>query len=313
MRTVIAGGSGFLGQALSASLAGAGHHIQILTRHARGPGASPASAAAEHIAWTADGSVGPWAGPCAGADLVINLAGESIGSRRWSAAQKARLIQSRLLATRSLARFVKESSRPPAAFISASAIGFYGNRGGETLTEDAAAGTDFLAGLAASWEREALAAQGGATRLVLLRTGIVLDPGHGALASMLTPFRFFAGGPFGSGRQFMSWIHRDDWVSLVRWAIDTPACRGALNLTAPNPVTNAAFARALGRALHRPAFLPAPAFALSLLLGEMAGPLLLFSQRVVPARAEAGGFRFAFPELDGALADLLNAPVAPAA
>jgi uncharacterized protein len=306
MRTVIAGGSGFLGQALAASLASAGHHIQILTRRAGSHRTSPASGAIEQIAWTADGSVGPWAGPCAGADVVINLAGESIGDRRWSAARKARLVESRLRATRSLARFVNESRQPPAAFISASAIGFYGNRGDDTLTEDAAAGTDFLAGLAASWEREALAAQNGATRVVLLRTGIVLDPHSGALARMLTPFRFFVGGPFGSGRQLMSWIHRDDWVSLVRWAVDTPECRGPLNLAAPNPVTNATFARALGRTLHRPAFLRVPAFALRLLLGEMAGPLLLFSQHVVPARAQAGGFRFGYPELDGALANLLG-------
>ena len=305
MRIVIAGGSGFLGRALSASLARAGHHLQILTRHASDPGASPASSAIEQISWTADGSVGPWAGPCAGADIVINLAGESIGSHRWSAARKARLVRSRLLPTHSLARFVNESKQPPAAFISASAIGFYGNRGDETLTEDAQAGTDFLAGLSADWEREALTAQSAATRVVLLRTGIVLDPGHGALASMLMPFRFFAGGPFGSGRQFMSWIHRDDWVSLVRWAIDAPDLRGALNLTAPNPVSNVTFARSLGRALHRPAFLPAPEFALRILLGEMAGPLLFFSQRVVPERAQAGGFRFAHPGLDEALANLL--------
>jgi hypothetical protein len=141
---------------------------------------------------------------------------------------------------------------------------------------------------------------------VLLRTGIVLDPGEGALAKMVPPFRLFAGGPFGSGRQYMSWIHRDDWVSLAKWAIETPAVRGPLNLTAPNPVTNADFARALGRALHRPAFIPAPGLALKMILGEMAGPLLLDSQRVVPARALAGGFRFAHPNLDAALASLLK-------
>jgi uncharacterized protein (TIGR01777 family) len=143
--------------------------------------------------------------------------------------------------------------------------------------------------------------------VVLLRTGIVLDRQEGALAKMLTPFRLFAGGPFGSGRQFMSWIHRDDWVSLAKWAVETPEVSGALNLTAPNPVTNADFARALGRALNRPAVIPAPGFALKMLLGEMAGPLLLYSQRVVPARALAEGFRFSHPELDEALADLLEA------
>jgi len=190
--------------------------------------------------------------------------------------------------------------------VSASAIGFYGDRGEETLTESARPGRDFLAQLGAEWETAALAAQGDRTRVVLLRTGIVLDPREGALAKMLTPFRLFAGGPFGSGRQFMSWIHRDDWVSLAKWAVETPEVRGPVNLTAPNPVTNADFARALGRALGRPAFVPTPGFALKLALGEMAGPLLLYSQRVVPARALEGGFRFAHPALDEALADLLR-------
>jgi hypothetical protein len=190
-------------------------------------------------------------------------------------------------------------------FVSASAIGIYGDRGSDTLTESARPGRGFLAELGAPWEQEALAVQGEKTRVVLLRTGIVLDPGEGALAKMLLPFRLFAGGPFGSGRQFMSWIHRDDWVSLARWAAETPGVRGPLNLTAPNPVTNADFARSLGRALGRPAILPAPGFALTLALGEMAGPLLLYSQRVVPARALEGGFRFAHPDLDEALADLL--------
>ena len=315
MRIVIAGGSGFLGRALSASLAGAGHHVQILTRRTasrdapRPAAAQPAPespGATEHIAWGGDGSVGPWAAPCSGAHVVINLAGQSIGDARWSAARKESLVRSRLLATRSLTRFVNETRQPPAAFLSASAIGFYGDRGDTALKEDAPPGTDFLAGLCVAWEQEAMKAQSDATRVVLLRTGIVLDPGHGALARMLLPFRLFAGGPFGSGRQFMSWIHRDDWVSLVRWAMEAPGLRGAVNLTSPNPVTNSVFARTLAAALGRPALLPTPAFALKFALGEMAEPLLLFSQRVVPARALAGGFTFAHPDLDDTLADLLE-------
>jgi hypothetical protein len=252
-----------------------------------------------------DGTAGPWAPSCAGADVVVNLAGESIAAGRWTSARKAQLRGSRLLATRSLACFVAEAEQPPATFISASAIGFYGNRGDETLTEDANAGNGFLAGLAVAWEHDALSVQGDRTRVVLLRTGIVLDPREGALVKMITPFQLFAGGPFGSGRQYVSWIHRDDWVSLVRWAIDTPDVRGPLNLTAPHPVTNAEFALSLGRALHRPARLPVPSFVLTLILGEMAGPLLLHSQRVMPARALSGGFRFAFETIDEALGDLL--------
>ena len=305
MRTIIAGGSGFLGRALAQSLAAAGHRVQILTRQP--PSADRAAAGPfERITWTPDGTAnGLWTAPCSGADVIVNLAGESIAAGRWTPRRKLQLRNSRILATRSLARFVADSEQPPATFVSASAIGIYGDRGGEALTESARPGRGFLADLAKAWEQEALAAQGDATRVVLLRTGIVLDPREGALAKMLTPFRLFAGGPFGSGRQFMSWIHRDDWVSLARWAVDTPGVRGPINLTAPNPVTNADFARALGRALGRPAAVPAPGLALTLLLGEMAGPLLLHSQRVLPARALEAGFRFAHTDLDEALADLL--------
>jgi hypothetical protein len=305
MRTVIAGGSGFLGKTLTDSLLAAGHRVQVLTRQPGHPAAPGADRQFERMTWTPDGTAGPWAPACAGADVVVNLAGESIAAGRWTSARKAQLRGSRLLATRSLARFVAEAEQPPATFISASAIGFYGDRGGDTLAEDAGPGQDFLAKLAAAWEHDALAAQGDRTRVVLLRTGIVLDPREGALSKMLTPFQLFAGGPFGSGRQYMSWIHRDDWVSLVRWAIDSPDVRGPVNVTAPHPVTNAEFALALGRALHRPALLPVPSFVLKLILGEMADPLLLFSQRVIPARARAGGFRFAFETIDAALGDLL--------
>jgi NAD dependent epimerase/dehydratase family enzyme len=333
MHIVIAGGSGFLGRGLSSALVEAGHRVQILTRRPTPPRAGhPTTPADGHtlepIVWTPDGSLGPWASACAGADTVINLAGESIGTARWSSARKAQLAESRILATRSLVRFMTanlntrasgpehtahagldttsgETGQRLTTLVSASAIGYYGDRGDDTLTEDARAGSDFLATLAAAWEDEALLARSGTTRVVLLRTGIVLDPTGGALAKMLTPFKLFAGGPFGSGRQYMSWIHRDDWVSLVRWALDTPDVRGPINLTAPHPVTNAEFARALGHALHRPALFPTPAFALKFALGEMADPLLLFSQRVIPARALAGGFRFAFETIEAALRALL--------
>jgi uncharacterized protein len=305
MLIVIAGGSGFLGASLSTALLAAGHRVRILSRQPAPPAVSGPPRQLERIAWTPDGTIGAWASACAGADIVINLAGESIASGRWTPARKARLLESRILATRSLVRLIAESAQPPGAFVSASAIGYYGDRGADTLTEDEGPGHDFLAQLAARWETEALAAQGGRTRVVLLRTGIVLDTREGALAKMLLPFRLFAGGPFGPGRQFMSWIHRDDWVSLVRWAADSPGVHGPLNLAAPAPVTNAEFARGLGRALHRPGFIPIPGLALRLALGEMAGPLLLFSQRVVPARALEGGFRFAHATLDEALASLL--------
>jgi uncharacterized protein len=306
MRIVIAGGSGFLGTALTESLLAAHHRVHVLTRRPGHTAAPGTDRQFERISWTPDGTAGPWAPACAGADVIVNLAGESIGAGRWTSARKAQLRGSRLLATRSLARFIAEAEQPPATFISASAVGFYGDRADDMLAEDDGPGQDFLAKLAVAWEHDAMAAEGDRTRVVLLRSGIVLDPREGALGRMLTPFQLYVGGPFGSGRQYMSWIHRGDWVSLVRWAIETPAIRGPLNLVSPNPVINADFARALGRMLHRPAFVQAPGAVLKLVLGEMAGPLLLYSQRVRPARALEGGFHFEYPTLDEALVDLLR-------
>jgi uncharacterized protein (TIGR01777 family) len=184
--------------------------------------------------------------------------------------------------------------------VSGSAVGYYGPSGDEPKTEDAPAGRDFLAHLCEDWEQEARRAQRPGTRVVLLRTGIVLERSGGALAQMTTPFRFFAGGPLGSGRQYMSWIHRIDWVEMVQWLVQNPAISGPVNATAPHPVTNAELAKSLGRALHRPSLLPAPAFALRLLLGEMAESILT-GQRAIPARAQAAGFHFRYPEVDIAL------------
>lgn len=306
---VIAGGSGFLGRRLAAALAAEGHLVTILTRTPapepprRTPPAGAGSICDVH--WHPDGSIGAWSGTVEGASAVINLAGESIAARRWTTAQKSRLVESRLNATRSLVGAIAAARRPPAIMASASAIGYYGDRGNEELTEASDPGDDFLARLCVRWEREAMRANSPQTRVVLIRTGIVLDPDGGALARMLPPFRAGVGGPLGSGRQYMSWIHRNDWVSLVRWMITNDLVGGPINATAPEPVTNKDFSRTLGRALHRPSLLRAPAFALRLLLGEMTDPLLLASQRVLPARADALGFQFAYPRLEPALQALL--------
>jgi uncharacterized protein len=308
MRIVVAGGSGFLGRSLVRHLAADGHRVQILTRRAVRPGASESASPVELVHWIPDGHIGPWASVCRGTDAIVNLAGESIGEGRWSTARKAQLIASRLQPTRSLVAFIEQTDPRPLVLISSSAVGYYGDRGDEELTESAGRGTDFLAELCHEWEMAALSVRSAATRVVAVRTGVVLDPAVGALPKMLLPFRLFAGGPFGSGQQYVSWIHRDDWVSLVRWVVATPGIDGPLNATAPYSVTNAEFAHALGRALHRPAVLPAPAFALRLLLGEMAEALLLSGQRVLPHRALELGFRFAFERLDAALADLLGRP-----
>jgi hypothetical protein len=306
MRIAIAGGSGFLGRSLTSALLSGGHHVQVLTRQTVRHAQKTPDGRIELVNWTPDGTLGPWATSCAGADIVINLAGESIGKRRWSATRKAELITSRLLPTRSLVSFIEGAVPPPSAFLSASAVGFYGNRGDETLTEDATEGRGFLADLAWRWEQEALNAESDTTRVVFLRTGMVLDTNDGALQKLIPPFKLFGGGPFGTGRQHVSWIHRDDWVSLVQWVIGSPGVRGPVNLTAPRPLTSAEFASALGRALHRPARMTIPAVVLKLVFGEMAEQLLLFSQRVIPARAQAGGFRFAFETIDEALGDLLQ-------
>jgi hypothetical protein len=305
MRIVVAGGSGFLGRTLIRRLLDDGHRVQVLTRQAVRPDTDNPTSSVQRINWTPDGDTGRWASACRGADVVVNLAGEAIGTGRWSFPRKAQLIASRLKPTRSLVTFIRNADPKPALLVSSSAIGFYGDRGDDDLTESAERGSDFLAELCAEWEHEASTARSAATRVAIVRTGIVLDPTEGALAKMLLPFRLGAGGPFGSGRQYMSWIHRDDWVSLVRWMVGTPGLDGPFNATAPCPVTNAEFARTLGRALHRPAVLPTPGFALRLLLGEMAQALLLSSQRVTPHRALDLGFRFAFERLDAALADLL--------
>jgi uncharacterized protein (TIGR01777 family) len=231
----------------------------------------------------------------------VNLAGESIAAKRWTAAQKQKILDTRVQATRSLVSAIRGATAPPPVLISGSAVGYYGPLGDEVVTEDTPPGSDFLARVCVTWEEEARRAATARTRVVCVRTGIVLEKDGGALPQMLPPFRFGVGGPVGSGRQYWPWIHRQDWIDLVRWAVQTPDVSGAVNATAPRPVTNADFARALGRAMHRPAFLPAPTFALRLMLGEMADALLLSGQRVVPRRAERDGFTFTYARVDDAL------------
>ncbi len=291
MRILIAGGSGFLGSALVGAWRADAHEVTVLTRRPRRDG---------EVAWSPEGSDLAWTKAVDGADAVVNLAGEGIADGRWTAARKAAILDSRMHATRALATAINKAARPPTVFISASAIGIYGTRDDGPITEETPPGSDFLAGVCTEWEARALDAAP-TTRVVLLRTGLVLAAGGGALPQLARPFQFFAGGPVGSGRQFMSWIHVDDWVAMVRWALASAAVSGPLNATAPNPETNAAFARALGRAMGRPAILPAPGFALRLALGEMADALILGGQRVLPAKALALGFQFRYPTLDAAL------------
>jgi uncharacterized protein len=301
MRTVIAGGTGFLGRALARALVTAGHDVVVLSRRA----AARPSSNGRAVAWSPDGHAGDWIREIDGAAAVVNLAGESIAARRWSAAQKRRILESRVLATRSLVNAIRQVAQPPQVFVSGSAVGYYGPRGDEPVTEANAPGSDFLARVCVDWEAEARPAES-LTRLAYLRTGLVLDRNEGALPQMLPPFWVGAGGPVGSGRQYWPWIHVQDWVDLAHFVIQTPSAAGAINATAPAPVTNAEFAAALGRVLGRPSFLRAPGFALKVVLGEMAGPLLLTGQRAVPAKAEALGVTFSYRRLDDALRAIFN-------
>jgi uncharacterized protein (TIGR01777 family) len=303
MKIIIAGGTGFLGSPLAEMYAEDGHEVRVLsrslipgdTRHDPGTGVPGIT----RVGWKPDGSAGPWASSLEGADAAINLSGESLSGKRWTPQRKADFRTSRILATRSLAAAILAARTPPPVFISGSAVGYYGPRDGQPLSESDPPGSDFLAQLCVEWEKEARKAERPNTRVVTIRTGLVLERSGGPLPEMMRPFKLFIGGPVGSGRQYVSWIHRLDWIEIVRWIVQTPEVAGPLNATAPHPITNRELARALGRALHRPSLIPAPGFALKIALGEMAD-LVLTGQRVLPAQAQKQGYHFRYPEIDQA-------------
>jgi uncharacterized protein (TIGR01777 family) len=258
------------------------------------------------VAWNpATGELG---GAAVGADAVVNLAGASIADGRWSATRKAELRSSRIDTTRALVAALAKMNARPSVLVSATATGFYGNRGDELLTEESQPGTDYLSGLAREWEAEALKAEAIGIRVVLARFGIILARDGGALPRMVLPFRFFAGGKIGSGQQWMSWISLEDVVAVLQFALEKNEVRGPINVISTQPVQNAEFTKTLASVLHRPALFPAPAFALRLVLGEMADALLLSSQRVLPQKLENLGYRFLHADLKSALAAILSAP-----
>ncbi len=294
MRVVVTGGTGFLGRALVAALAGRGDEAVVVTRD---PSRAELPPGARGTGW--DGL----ATAVDGADAVVNLAGETI-AQRWTAAAKARIVGSRAQAAERVGAALRAAKSPPAVLVNASAVGFYGNRGDEELTEASPAGSGFLAETTLAWERAAREAVPDGVRLVLLRTGFVLGEDGGGLSKMLIPFRLGLGGPLGSGRQWVPWVHRDDLVALLLAALDDARFEGPVNATAPAPVPMKELAAALGRVLRRPAFAPAPAFAIRAAMGEMAA-LVLDGQRALPEKALALGFSFRFPDLEPALRDLL--------
>jgi len=302
MKVVITGGSGLVGRALAASLADDGHRAVILSRRPEGvTGVSPGVAVE---AW--DGRSAEALVPLIeGADGVVHLAGENIAAGRWTETRKALIRQSRILSSDAVARAFDRAQRRPAVLLQASAVGIYGPRGDEEIDERDSAGSDFLSRVCGDWEAASDGVEALGVRRVILRTGVVLSRSGGALPRMMMPFRLFAGGPVGSGGQWLPWIHLQDEVGAIRFLLECTETTGPFNLTAPEPLANREFSRLLGRVLGRPSLLPAPGFALRLALGEMS-TIVLTGQRALPVRLLEAGYAFSFPEAEGALRDLLG-------
>jgi uncharacterized protein len=299
MKLVIAGASGFIGSALVQRLSQRTDALKLLSRKPRSP------ARASNIDWLVwePGVAGGWEESVDGADGVVNLAGASIAEKRWTERQKELIRSSRIDSTRALVHAIAKAKEKPQFLINASAVGYYGPRGDETLTEESAPGKDYLARVCLAWEAEANKAQDYGVRVALLRTGIVLGKGKGALAKMVPPFKFFVGGRLGSGKQWMPWIHIEDEIGLILFLIENARAQGRFNATAPNPVTMEEFCKVLGKVLNRPSWAPVPASLLTLLLGEMAD-LVLAGQKALPQAAEKLGYAFRYPNLEGALQSL---------
>ena len=299
MRVFITGATGFIGRALVLRLLGTGHQV---TAWVRDEERARNLLGSEVVLVPTNSSIGEH---IPRANAVINLAGEPVLAGRWKASRKSAIVESRINLTRAIATAIAESPSPPSVLISASAVGYYGDRGDETVEDDTPAGNDFLATLCRDWEASALAAQNSRTRVFIPRLGIVLAPEEGALARMVLPFRFGVGGPIGSGRQYVPWIHIDDLVEILVTALQDERFSGPLIAAAPNPVTSRQLAGAIGIVLRRPSLLPVPGLALRILLGEV-GAYLLTGQRVRPRRLEQLGFVWRYSEIETALADILK-------
>ncbi len=296
MKWTVAGGSGFIGTRLVAHVASRGDDVEVVSRTPSKVTGLPAGARA--VAW--EGL------DVSGRDAVVNLAGKSLFDERWNDRVKDEIVRSRVDTTRAVVDAIGRASPRPRVLVNGSAVGWYGPRGDDELDETAPPGEDFLSRTCVAWEAEAMRAREHGVRVVTLRTGVALGREDGALPRMALPFKLFVGGRVGSGAQWMPWIHVDDLVRLIVFCVETPSVEGPVNAAAPNPLRNVEFAKALGRALGRPSWLPAPAFALRLALGEVA-TLVVEGQRAVPRKALAQGFPFRFPTAEGALADLARA------
>ena len=299
MKILITGASGLVGTAMIPTLKAKGHEIFRLVRK------TPKSA--DEIQWDAEkGFSEAEQAKLKNFDAVVHLAGDSVASENWSEEKKRKIRESRTVGTRVLVDALRKCANPPKILVSASAEGFYGRRGDEILTEDSAKGEGFLADVCAEWEAEAMRAEDFGARVVTPRIGVVLTKDGGALEKMLTPFKFGVGGTIGSGKQWMSWIALDDLINIFHFALENAELNGAINATAPNPVTNEEFTKTLGKVLSRPTILPIPAFGIKFLFGEMGETLLLEGTRVLPKRLQDAGFEFQFANLEDALKHAIN-------
>ena len=304
-RVLITGGTGLIGRALAGDLAKAGYEVIALSRNPSKVSQLPQGVRVEQ--WDGRTAAG-WGALVEGAAAIVNLAGESIGipPLPWTAERKRRIRDSRVNAGRAVVEAVQAAKNKPRAVIQSSAVGYYGLHGDEIITEESAPGDDFLAQVSKEWEASTDQVEAMGVRRAIIRTGVVLSREGGVLQFLSLPFRFFVGGPLGSGKQWMSWVHEADEIGAIRFLIETESARGAFNLSAPQPLTNSEFSRVLARVMNRPAFFRVPGFVMKAALGELAELLLLGGQRVMPARLQAAGYAFRFPEAEAALRDLLR-------
>jgi uncharacterized protein (TIGR01777 family) len=301
MRVIISGGTGLIGRALAKQLAEEGHEVVVLTRNP--DKASGFSSAVRMVKWDARTAQG-WAEWVEGADAIVNLAGAGLADRLWTKSRKQMLVDSRVWAGQAIAEAVAAAKQKPRVLIQASAVGYYGPRKDEPISENEPQGEDFLADLCRKWEDSSASVEQQGVRRVIIRTGLVLSSSGGVLPRLMLPIRLFVGGRVGSGRQYYPWIHLDDQVRAIRFLIDQSSAQGPFNLVAPNPLTNAEFIQSIGRVVRRPTWLPLPEFALRLLAGDLA-TVLVDGQRAIPTGLVDAGFDFKYPNLEEAIVDLV--------
>lgn len=303
-RIIITGATGFVGRPLSIELSRAGYEVVVLSRR-RSDAETAVAGSVKTVRWDGITAAG-WSETADGALAIVNLAGDNIGAGRWTTGKKRRILDSRLNAGRAVTEAIRAARQRPQVLIQASGVGYYGDRGDELLDESSSNGSGFLAHVARQWEQSVRGAESLGVRLAVIRLGVVVGAGGGVMSRLMPPFRFFVGGHPGSGRQWLPWVHIDDVIGVVRFLVESGDCQGPFNVTVPEPTLSKDFYDQLGRAMHRPAIFPMPAFALKLALGEMATELLLPSTRAVPKKLIEAGYKFKFSDPATAFSDILK-------